>query len=132
MVITENKDDIAIKERKQLLNFRQENAGSVGVLDIEGEMTVGNVAELKAMLMQSLTSVDHLVLNLEKVTIVDISLFQVLCSAHRTSAGLKKNLTIVGELPEPLKQLVEIAGFEHNSGCASSACDTCLWTDRVI
>ncbi len=132
MVLTEKKDDITIKGTKQVLNFRQENAGSVGVLNIEGEMTVGNVAELKAMLMQSLTTVDNLVLNLEKVTSVDISLFQVLCSAHRTSTGLKKHLTIVGELPEPLKQLVEIAGFERNSGCVSSSCDTCLWTDKVI
>ncbi len=132
MVVTEKKDEITIKGTNQVLSFKQDNTGSVGVLDIEGEMTVANVAELKSMLMQSLTSVDHLVLNLEKVTSVDISLFQVLCSAHRTSVGLKKNLTISGELPEPLKQLVEIAGFERNGGCISNSCNTCLWTDKVI
>ncbi|MCL4490600.1 MAG: STAS domain-containing protein [Nitrospirae bacterium] len=109
------------------MDFNVEQSGAVGVMTIGGELTVQHADELKAALMRSLDAVDHLILNLDKVTEIDLSCLQLLCSAHRTSTELKKQLTITGNQSDALKQVIETAGYSRHVGCAFDCNKSCLW-----
>lgn len=104
-----------------------EQSGAVGVLTVEGGLTIQNAAELKTALMKALDSVDHLVLNLDKVTEIDLSCLQLLCSAHRTLSSLKKQITIAGSQLETLRQTIEVAGYARHVGCSFDCNNNCLW-----
>jgi anti-anti-sigma factor len=109
------------------MDFSIEQSGSVGVMTIGGELTVQHADELKAALMRSLDAVDHLILNFDRVTEIDLSCLQLLCSAHRTSAKLRKQLTIAGNHCNMLKQVIEAAGYSRHIGCAFDCNKSCLW-----
>ena len=104
-----------------------EQSGAVGVLSIDGELTVQHAGELKAALLKSLDSVDHLILNIEKATEIDISCLQLLCSAHRTSVRLKKHLSVSGSCLGILRQITAIAGYSRHVGCSFDCNKNCLW-----
>ncbi len=109
------------------MDFTIEQSGAVGVLKVDGEMTVQYAGVLKAALLKSFDSVDHLILNLDKVTEIDLSCLQLLCSAHRTSAKLQKQLTITSNHPEALQQAVAAAGYARHVGCRFDCNKNCLW-----
>lgn len=108
-------------------DFSLEQSGEVAVLSINGAMTVDNSLELKELLLRALNGADHVVFDLEKVTDVDLSCLQILCSAHRTSARLNKKVTLGGIRAEVFLKAVECAGFERHTGCIYDTAKTCLW-----
>ncbi|MEW5745713.1 MAG: STAS domain-containing protein [Nitrospirota bacterium] len=104
-----------------------EQSGAVGVLKIAGDLTVITSGALKSALMNSLEKVDHLVLDLEGVGEVDLSCLQLLCSAHRTSARLNKQLTVANSRPEAFRQAVAAAGYGRHIGCSFDTYRNCIW-----
>lgn len=102
--------------------------GKVGVLRMDGELTMQNAGEFKEALMRSLEKTKEVVLDLEKVTKVDLSFLQLLCSAHRTSVKLKKSLMIGSNCPDIIKRSVEDAGFSRHEGCHLGKDKSCLWS----
>jgi anti-anti-sigma factor len=110
-----------------MIDLEMEDSGEMGVLTMDGELTIQRAAELKTALISSLASVEHLVLNLEKVAEVDLSCLQLLCSAHRTSVRSNKRLTWAGNRPESLARTVGDAGFVRHKGCVLDRDKSCLW-----
>ncbi|MCR4321812.1 MAG: STAS domain-containing protein [Candidatus Brocadiaceae bacterium] len=92
-----------------MLNFTVEQPGAVGALALEGELTISRAGELRAALINALDKVSHLQLNFGKVTDIDLSCLQLICSAHKTAAGMKKRLTVTGN-SETFKKAMEEAG----------------------
>lgn len=109
------------------MDFKLEQSGAVGVLTLNGALTIGCAEELKATLMKSLERVEHLVLNLGTVEEVDLSCLQLLCSAHRTSTRLNKQMTIAGGRPEAFRRAVCAGGYGRHVGCSFDIHKTCLW-----
>lgn len=109
------------------MDFNIEQSGAVGVMTIGGELTIRHADELRAALMRSLDAVDHLILNLDRVTEFDLSCLQLLCSAHRTSTKMKKQLTINANQSDALRKVIEAAGFLRHIGCALDCNKSCLW-----
>lgn len=112
------------------MEYKLEQSGAMGILTIDGELTVQYAHELKSALLKSLDNVDHLVLNLAKVTSIDLSCLQLLCSAHRTSGKLNKQLSLIGDRPEALQQAAKNAGYLRHVGCSYDAHKDCLWKER--
>jgi anti-anti-sigma regulatory factor len=110
-----------------MIPFERENKSDVGVLVLDGELTVQRADELRAALMNSLSCAGHLVLSFENVTGIDLSCLQLLCAAHRTSAKLNKRLTITGRTPEVFKRAVEDAGYVRHAACIVDEGKGCLW-----
>lgn len=104
-----------------------EQSGTVGVLTINGALTVGCASELKAALMKALETVEHLILNLAAVDELDLSCLQLLCAAHRTSQKLNKQLTIADNRPEAFRGTVCLSGYGRHIGCALDRTNSCLW-----
>jgi len=94
------------------MNIHAEQPGAVGALALEGELTIGRAGELRTALINALDKVTHLQLNFEKVTDIDLSCLQLICSAHKTAAGMKKRLTVTGN-SETFKKAMEDAGYGH-------------------
>ena len=99
-----------------MLTFKVEQPGAVGVLSAEGELTIRHAGEMRTALLNSLESVGHVRLNFEKVTEVDLSCLQLLCSAYLTSRMAHKQLTLF-VCSEPFKQAVREAGYFYAKGC---------------
>ncbi|MBF0457736.1 MAG: STAS domain-containing protein [Nitrospirae bacterium] len=107
-----------------------QNAGdlkNVGVLSLEGDIRIEDAAQFKDLLMRHMEDADDLSINISNVTQVDLSCFQIICSAHRFYSRMNKNLSLDGEIPENIRTLAIKSGFKRHKGCALDSGDTCIW-----
>lgn len=112
-----------------MIDFKAEESDNNTTLTISGELTVQNAAALQGMFIRSLESSSNLTVNLKDVTALDLSFLQLLCSLHRTSTDLKKNLTLSGPCPEVFRDVVKSAGFLRRTGCAFDCNKNCIWAE---
>jgi len=98
------------------------------ILDINGEMTIQNAEEIKNVLQEALACNDWLQLNLEGVTEVDLTGLQLICAAHMSSIKFGKRFTVNFSVNEPIKTIVQDAGFIRHIGCSIDISNTCVWT----
>ncbi|MBF0558031.1 MAG: STAS domain-containing protein [Nitrospirae bacterium] len=97
------------------------------VVDLSGNLTVENAAALKEVLMSALSRSQRIIVNLEHVEDADLSGLQLLCSAHRISTHLNKNVALAGPCSETFMEALETAGFLRHDGCSLDTQKTCLW-----
>lgn len=98
------------------------------ILQVSGEATIQNIQQFREALVEGLKAHSDLMVDCSKVTDVDVSCLQLLCSAHQTHQTLKLS-------PETLKSLmkvVEPAGFARLGGCCNvDDKQSCLWICNV-
>jgi anti-anti-sigma regulatory factor len=94
---------------------------------LEGEWTIERANELKHVLLDALGTVDHLLLDFEKVEAVDLTCLQLLCSAHRSAIAMKKHMSVTGRQSEAFDRLLREAGFMRSVGCHPERSAECLW-----
>jgi anti-anti-sigma regulatory factor len=104
-----------------------EVSGDTGVLTIAGDLTIGHARELKAALLTSMVRASQVTVKLGRVTALDLSCLQVLCSAHRSFHLKNKGLIVCGEGHEVLRKEALRAGFFNGRGCDFSSREACLW-----
>jgi len=80
------------------INFTFEQFNNVGIFNLSGELTAEHEDELKLILMRAIHSMDRAVLNLKKVTSIDMRCFSLLRKAYCTSLRLKSPI-ILTEVP---------------------------------
>ncbi len=97
------------------------------VLTIEGPMTVQRAVELKAVLVDALARSDRLLIDLSRVTEVDLCGLQLLCSAQRTAPQSGKRLAIAGTVPNAFRGAAAEAGVCVRSGCGTDDPKKCPW-----
>lgn len=85
-------------------------------LHITGKATVMGAGELKRLLAEALAATDALTLDVSGVTESDLSLYQLLCAAHQSSALLGKRLTIAPAGYRTFMQHAAAAGFLPAAG----------------
>lgn len=108
-----------------MFQFTKNADGASGTLALSGGLTIQRAQELKTVLVNASEQAQHLSLNLEQVSEVDLSGLQLLCALHRQLQGTGKQLTITGRIPEPFKAAVEISGYKLCSGEGDASG---LWT----
>jgi anti-anti-sigma factor len=95
---------------------------------LEGELTVANAAELKNLLLEALAAKgDHIEVNLEGVTGLDLSFMQMMCSAARTARNRNKELSLTGTKGGVLLQARKAAGYIRQLGCNYNPTTSCIW-----
>lgn len=110
------------------MNFTIDQEGAAGTLSVEGEATIVRAHELRTALLNSLDKVNHVALNFEKVTAVDLTCLQLLYAARMTSARMNKRLAFEG-CSEPFKRAVADAGYSGANGCVLECEKKCSMTD---
>lgn len=109
-----------------MMVLQVKQSGDLGILTLDGELTVERTDELRAFLRGALDSANHVALNLRYVTEMDISCLHLLCSVYRTAFLLKKYFTLIGGSPGLFKQAMESLDLARCTNCFSAR-ERCLW-----
>jgi ABC-type transporter Mla MlaB component len=103
------------------------DAGEMVILQWGGDLTVRRIAELKAQVQQALAAATQVSIAIAADAECDMTVMQLLCSAHRTASRQGKTLQLCGEIPEQFKTIMGLAGFSRHIGCARDQSGCCLW-----
>ncbi len=113
-----------------MISFEINEYDKAGVLTLEGEMSIDQAEELKAALISALDSTDLVMVDVEKVTVVELPCFELLCSAHRTALNMGKDLEYSAAPPDRFAQAVRDSGYARSKGCSPESQDRCLWLQK--
>ncbi|MDA8414044.1 MAG: STAS domain-containing protein [Desulfobacteraceae bacterium] len=100
---------------------------SVKEIGISGPMTIQHAGEIRTVLLEALTEAEEVRMEMAQVTEIDVVGLQLLCSAHRTSAGLNKRFTLGGCNETSVTEAMRMSGFARHVGCVQDINHTCLW-----
>jgi anti-anti-sigma factor len=92
---------------------------------IHGELTLPQVSTLKTTLLKAFQKSNHIELNLEAVTRLDLAGFQLLCAACKYAQKQKKILNRVGELPDNVISVLHGSNYSKGTGCAMDTGNEC-------
>jgi len=106
-------------------DFRFE-IGSKGELRLGGRLTIENSAGIKAGLLEALDARDNMEVCVEAASVADLSLLQLLCSAHYTAIKRNKQF-VLKQAGGNLAAEAEAAGLGRHKGCGRNAGNDCLW-----
>lgn len=106
---------------------QKESPGTIIVV-INGEMTIQNAEEIRNAMLKAFSDGERLILEMEKVTALDLTGLQLLCAAHRTSIVDKKHFSVNGIYSDAIKSVIMDAGFPRRNGCVGDIDKTCVWT----
>ncbi|MBU4262377.1 MAG: STAS domain-containing protein [Proteobacteria bacterium] len=98
------------------------------VVSITGSMTIQYGAEIKSAFLEAMGSADTLLLDLSKVTEIDLVGLQFICSAHLTSIAGGKGFVVMKADNEVVAAAAYDAGFDRHVGCMQDRDHTCIWT----
>lgn len=103
------------------------DTGEMLTLQWGGDLTIRRIAELKAQVQQALATATQVDIAIAPESECDMTIFQLLCSAHRTASRQEKTLRLCGEIPEQFKKIMNLAGFSRHIGCVRDRSGCCLW-----
>lgn len=102
--------------------------GTKGELIMEGSLTIENAAEIRTAIYDALVSTERLVLTIGDNAEVDITLLQILCSAHRGALEADKRITIKTSDESNFSGVLSDSGLAGHSCGARKENGSCLWT----
>jgi len=114
-----------LEEKEKIM--KKEIREGKALVSLEGELTVARAAVVKDSLVRAINSADSIVINLDKVSGMDLSCLQLLCSAHRTAARRGKVLAIKDQSLPLLLEARRNAGFIYSKQCRYVSTDDCFW-----
>jgi len=101
-----------------------------GQLQVEGAVTVAEVAQLKELLVRMVVEAETLQVDLSRVDQVDIAGLQLFCAAHRFACTRGRGIKLSGG-GERFLALVRAAGFTHGAWCSAREQIPCLWAEMA-
>ncbi|OGW42342.1 MAG: hypothetical protein A2010_08605 [Nitrospirae bacterium GWD2_57_9] len=105
-------------------------SGNRGLVTLDGEVTLPHAEDLRRALIKALIDTDDISIALDGMQDVDLSCLQLLCSAHRSAARLKKRIYFAGDPPQLFKDMMTAAGFTRSTGCKLDCDKSCLWVGK--
>jgi anti-anti-sigma regulatory factor len=105
--------------------------GTSWALTIEGAFTLPYINEIRDALLRTMQRADDIVVDMQAVTDLDVSGFQVMCAAHKSAIRLGKRLSFAGAPPAAVREITRRAGYVRQSSCMSGADGRCLWGEAA-
>jgi ABC-type transporter Mla MlaB component len=103
-------------------------ASGPGEITLNGSLTVANAAAIVKAIREALAATDRLTVTVGEGSEVDVSFFQILCSAHRTAAKLNKCLHLDAGKARKFFGEASASGYVRAKGCSRDRDGSCLWT----
>ncbi len=100
-------------------------------MTFDGDLTLGVVGAMAEKVRATLREADQVLVLLDGVDDIDLSVLQLLCSAHRSAAAMGKVLVLDGAISRTLALKVVEAGFHRHMGCSFVNGHHCIWTDSL-
>jgi anti-anti-sigma regulatory factor len=85
-------------------------------IDLGIEPSIKTVAELRDLLITTIAQNETIVVSAERATSVDISVLQLLASAHRSAGAAGKTISLLAPQGGVLQQALQRAGFVSPGG----------------
>jgi len=108
------------------MDSKVEHTENGTTLTLYGDTTIQNAVDLKGVLAREIGGGDNLTVDLAYVTDCDVSLFQLLCAAHRRSVSEGKAMRLSNCSPA-VSRVISSGGFKRDLGCMPETQDTCFW-----
>ncbi|MBN2298089.1 MAG: STAS domain-containing protein [Deltaproteobacteria bacterium] len=109
-----------------MVQFENRDSKEGRTLHIEGSLTIEHSGSLKDNLLEAFASTDHLIIDLERVTAIDLSCLQVLCAAGKSFIKADKKINILSELSDIVKKSLADVSIDR-SACGLPCNAHCLW-----
>jgi anti-anti-sigma factor len=93
------------------VNLEQDD--TVCTIRLDGEMSIGSAAELKDLLLQSLSSGKELCVDVSGVTWMDATALQLLYAAAREAHQTSTVCRLESEVPGPVAEALALAGLRE-------------------
>jgi anti-anti-sigma regulatory factor len=93
------------------------------ILEAPPEVTIASAKTFAAAIVATLADHDEVRLDLRRLEAVDLSFLQLICAARVRAAESGKILQLQQSAPEPIRKLLERAGFLEEA----SASDLAFW-----
>lgn len=104
-------------------------SGRTTFVALEGDCTIESAQELKDTLLDALNGADAVVMNLDKIAVMDMALMQLICSAHKASRAREKSFSLDGKLPQACARTAKRSGYLRKIGCHKDPREDCLWSE---
>ncbi len=101
-------------------------SGKAGSLTIEGDFVVQHAGEFKEKVQNGLKRYERINLNFRNVERIDLSHLQLICSAYRTSAKLKRKFHIK-EIPNIIDEALINTGLTNCGICETQKIGKCIF-----
>jgi anti-anti-sigma regulatory factor len=108
-----------------------EHQGEASVVTVRGTVTITSRERLKKKLVEELHRSQRVEVRLGRASTVDLSLLELLCSAHSSAVRMGKHFAVSGAQPTFLSYVFEHAGFAHYRGCGRISNTECLWKEMA-
>ena len=98
---------------------------------LTGELTLHRAAEIKTGIVKAIQAKGEAVFRFDEVGEIDLSLVQILCSAHRTAYEAGKTIRFEGEWPQNFVSLLAETGLDEHVGCSLDGSVECAWVEAI-
>ena len=102
-------------------------SGDHTTVTLKGEVTVQNANTIKSDIVSALKKFSAVIVDITNITGGDLSLLQIICSAHRTADIMNKRFSIRGGDQKTYQRLIWQSGYSRHIGCRESLRKSCLW-----
>lgn len=96
---------------------------------LSGDLTLQRATEIKNGIVNVIEAKGEAVLRFDDVGEIDLSLIQILCSAHRTACEKGESIRFEGQWPQNFVSLLEETGLDEHAGCSLDGNVECAWID---
>lgn len=94
--------------------FLLENSAPGKILRVEKSLTIEHACSLKKILIEALEETEHLDIDIQNITSVDLACLQVLSAAHKTFVEANKHMGILDDPPEIFRKTLFNAGMDRS------------------
>lgn len=94
---------------------------------LNGDLTIKKANGIKKEILSALKKSARVVVDITNMSAGDLSLLQIICSAHRTADIMNKQFSILGGDKKTYQQLIWQSGYLRHIGCRESLRKSCLW-----
>lgn len=100
-------------------------------LIISGSVSIENVSRLRELLLERFETNDHIILDMGQITVIDFSLFQLLCATNKYVQSNGKLFELKNQCTEAFIDRAQSLGFLREQGCAEAEDpEKCLWISK--
>lgn len=104
-----------------------QQAGTSVQMVVSGDILLGETPALRDRLVEAICGHEAVEVVLDQVTRVDVSLFQLLCSAHHSAVEAGKVFRVNARNGEQYAEWLELIGLRRHVGCDKDICASCIW-----
>jgi anti-anti-sigma regulatory factor len=108
--------------------IRADDTGKRGILTFKESLTVSNVSEARAAMLDALERFEEVFLDVDGVPAVDLCGLQLLCAARRTASNRSRRIVLSGQASDTFRLAAASAGSCFHRECGTGD-EYCPWQE---